>query len=299
MMRHNSIRKTFKGTLTTTLVGRSITVLCVRHLFSHAQQGLRWLGSKTVASIQTDYAARVYYNTLIPFEGSLVKYGVITVKDLISDLTHWDSLYLSGRLHKPVKFFSTTVEVADAQAHNLNMALAAARLTLPAAFTEVELFNAIAVISYAGDPRMIAGENPDKVRNIVAGNIEGFTTLYTPLLRLDPTITVLGSGRLEQDTSGKARARQLQRLPSRTVSRIEARLDPARVTDPANYVLRPDFAQVLQDELRGIVGPASTTQTLKGIATAGLVKTVRYALEKLGKMASGYVSRWSRSTAAS
>jgi hypothetical protein len=33
--------------------------------------GLRWFGAKMVADTQTQYAARVYFNTLVPFGDSV------------------------------------------------------------------------------------------------------------------------------------------------------------------------------------------------------------------------------------
>ncbi len=34
--------------------------------------------------------------------GQLFKYGVVSLDDLCDDLTEWTSLYVSGRMHKPV-----------------------------------------------------------------------------------------------------------------------------------------------------------------------------------------------------
>lgn len=145
---------------------------------------LKYLGPKHIGSIQNDYGARVYYNTLVPSEErvsfcsdimmwliclcsvfqccvlthhpkqhwrvtqlciwgedqhdhqglwlccvmhnwsvehchicklscktksknvplQLIKYGVISTDALIDDLLHWKTMYIAGRLHKPVRF---------------------------------------------------------------------------------------------------------------------------------------------------------------------------------------------------
>ena len=39
----------------------------------------------------------------VPFNAQLIKYGIVSIQDLCHDLHHWNTLYISGRLHKPVR----------------------------------------------------------------------------------------------------------------------------------------------------------------------------------------------------
>ena len=68
---------------------------------------------------------------------------------------------------------------------NLFSALRYSLLSLPTRFTSDELYEQIAKISYTGDPRMsIPGaENPQKVKNIVAGQRERFERLYAGMVQ--------------------------------------------------------------------------------------------------------------------
>lgn len=63
---------------------------------------LRLFGPQVMAKIQDKWGARLFFNTLVPFEDGLIKYGVISKDALLSDLLDWESLYAAGRLHKPV-----------------------------------------------------------------------------------------------------------------------------------------------------------------------------------------------------
>ncbi|XP_030358033.1 phosphatidate cytidylyltransferase, mitochondrial isoform X1 [Strigops habroptila] len=63
---------------------------------------LKVLGPKQINSVQ-NYGAGIYYNTLVPCNGRMIKYGVISTDTLIDDLLHWKTLYVAGRLQKPVK----------------------------------------------------------------------------------------------------------------------------------------------------------------------------------------------------
>ncbi|POS80352.1 mitochondrial import protein mmp37 [Diaporthe helianthi] len=145
--------------------------------------GLASLGSGAVSYVQDKMGAGVYFNTHVVVNGILIKYGVVNIDTLCHDLTEWDTLYLAGRLHKPVKILRDDARVRLANQINLLSALRTALLLLPDRFTELELYNTIAGISYLGDPRMtLPTENPQKVGNIVGNNLPNFRRLYTPLI---------------------------------------------------------------------------------------------------------------------
>ncbi|XP_054071727.1 phosphatidate cytidylyltransferase, mitochondrial isoform X4 [Rissa tridactyla] len=62
---------------------------------------LKVFGPKQISSVQS-YGAGIYYNTLVPCNGRMIKYGVISTDTLIDDLLHWKTLYVAGRLQKPI-----------------------------------------------------------------------------------------------------------------------------------------------------------------------------------------------------
>src|SRR5690349_16165758 len=59
---------------------------------------MSFFGSNFIARYQEHYGAKVYFNTLVPVEedNSLIKYGVISTKDIIIDLLDWKDLYVAG-----------------------------------------------------------------------------------------------------------------------------------------------------------------------------------------------------------
>ena len=62
----------------------------------------------------------------------LIKYGVVRTGAACEDLSHWNSLYVAGRMQKPVMTLRSDARVVAAAADNLRCALAAALLLLPA-----------------------------------------------------------------------------------------------------------------------------------------------------------------------
>jgi hypothetical protein len=65
----------------------------------------------------------------------VIKYGVVGADVLLRDLRGWDTLYIAGRLHKPVLHLARDAELAAAAEANLAAALAAGLLLLPARFS--------------------------------------------------------------------------------------------------------------------------------------------------------------------
>lgn len=43
----------------------------------------------------------------------IIKYGVISTESLIDDLMHWKTMYVAGRLHKPVSIIIKLYKTDD------------------------------------------------------------------------------------------------------------------------------------------------------------------------------------------
>lgn len=148
------------------------------------------LGSSFISRVQDRWGAGVYFNPYVTVNGTLIKYGVVNLDTLCRDLSGWDTLYLAGRLQKPVKILRDDPRVRLANQINLISAVRTALLLLPPSFTEQELYGTIAGISYLGDPRMsLPTENPNKVSNIVKHQLPNFRRLYAPLIENLPNVS--------------------------------------------------------------------------------------------------------------
>lgn len=186
------------------------------------------LGSYLVSRIQDNWGAGVYFNPYVTVNGTLIKYGVVNLDTLCRDLSEWDSLYLAGRLQKPVKILRDDPRVRLANQVNLLSAVRAALLLLPESFTETQLYSTIAGISYLGDPRMtLPTENPRKVANIVENQLANFRQLYAPLIENLPNVSFqdprcsdphwasdpCSNVKLQQDMDTVKRGNMVRRLP--------------------------------------------------------------------------------------
>ncbi|KAH7915846.1 Mmp37-domain-containing protein [Hygrophoropsis aurantiaca] len=258
---------------------------------SHYPLHARALGSSFVSKVQ-EYGPGLWFNTYVPMKGVNIKYGVTTVDTLCADLLNWRTLYLAGRMHKPLRIIKDDARVRLTQQVNLTSALRTALLSLPATFTQRQLFSSIASISYAGDPRMVLpAENRGKVENMVGKQEEQFRELYWRLAQGLPGVRWgVHSSEIEQDTSAHARAAHLKKLPEGLLSRVHERAEgrgPPREADESAYWLRvagdENLPQILHAEMSKVVRYPATVQSLKGIVSAGVGKSMRYTTAKVGK----------------
>lgn len=284
------------------------------------------LGSGAVSYVQDGWGAGVYYNPYVVVNGILVKYGVVNLDTLCHDLSEWQTLYLAGRLHKPVKILRDDARVRLSNQINLLSALRTALLLLPPSFTEHELYSTIAAISYLGDPRMrLPTENPRKVANIVTYNMANFRYLYAPLIATlpnadfsDPRCSQPGwlddadaNMRLVQDMDPVRRGNMVRRLPKAFRNRFyfeyqkkfaiprpefEAMMAAGNNSNhPTGGTFEQRIAQDDTQELHRIVRSVikhtiswpSTSQSLKGLLTAGWSRSYRYMNEKWEKWRQG------------
>lgn len=69
---------------------------------------------------------------------------------LCEDLLDWKTIYVAGRMHKPVRIIRQDPRVLLANQVNLASVLRVALLSLPEEFSEVELWEQVAGVSYMG-----------------------------------------------------------------------------------------------------------------------------------------------------
>ncbi|XP_021265368.1 phosphatidate cytidylyltransferase, mitochondrial isoform X2 [Numida meleagris] len=261
---------------------------------------LKIFGPKQISNIQS-YGAGIYYNTLVPCNGRMIKYGVISTDTLIDDLLHWKTLYVAGRLQKPVKILTQNEngKLQAALVSNLKSAVTAAFLMLPESFSEEDLYMQIAGLSYSGDFRMIIGEDRSKVQNIVKPNVPYFQKLYSNILQDCPQVVYKHHlGRLEIDKSPEGQFSQLMALPRSLQQKITSLVDPpGKNRDVEEILLQvahdPDCGLVVHQGISGIVRSSSIVQSAKTILTAGAKKSVTYSMKKLYKMTKGWLKKTS------
>jgi mitochondrial translocator assembly and maintenance protein 41 len=150
-------------------------------------------------------------------------------------------------------------------------------------------------------------ENPQKVQNIVSKQVVHFRRLYSPLLDTLPNVTILQDNIdpshtiLKQDYSPMCRSNMVARLPSAFKTILYRHYErkfgvTAKEMESGNQFGGEFEIKVAGDDklktqvkrtIRETVGWVSFIQTIKGLFTAGIGRSLKYVLSKFGKWWSG------------
>lgn len=203
-------------------------------------------------------------------DGNTFKYGVVENSDFQRGLCTWDNMFLVGRFHKPILDVMSNETVRQVIAKNRDRAFRVACILSNPVTDKESIFRMLCGLSYLGDARMRIAENPNKVRNIVKGNLPNLENIYKfnePYVKVMPNGVVL--------ISHEQLLAEIMELPECLVNYL-AEVD----TD------LKDLDTVRQRILEYVVRHnriESKAQIVEGIKTNGIVRSVPYALSKVKK----------------
>eukprot|EP01098_Paradermamoeba_levis_P013389 TRINITY_DN6097_c0_g1_i1.p1 TRINITY_DN6097_c0_g1~~TRINITY_DN6097_c0_g1_i1.p1 ORF type:complete len:324 (-),score=40.56 TRINITY_DN6097_c0_g1_i1:55-1026(-) len=254
---------------------------------------LKQVGGRGISWVQ-DLGPSIYFNPFVKLlPGMEFKYGVISTSKLSEDLHNWSSLYVAGRMQKPIEILHKHEEIEKANIKNLQSAIRLALLLLPSEFTEELLYLTICGISYNGDIRMGIGENQNKVANIVRGNFQEFHELYFPLLKQFPHLRILSNGVIQQDITQDSIFNLFHAMPP-SLRGVSSKYFQEQENQRKKHKIRLSDQQLqseiqisLQKGLKQINQMASLVQTTKGFFSAGLWRSSVYLANKILKRIGG------------
>lgn len=211
----------------------------------------------------------VYFSNIIE-NGLVYKYGTIEESDLLIHLEKWDSFYVPGRFQKKILTVVEDPVITRSNEENRKNVLCTALLTLPVDKNRlIDVYTQICGLSYLGDTRMKFAENPRKVLNIVEGSYDSFEEIY-PLA--NPYCVLNDDGTISID-----RVNLLDAIPNLPDSLVEYIRDT--ISDGDLIVIKNKILEYFTN----INKKESIRQTLKGICTNGVVRSIKYASKKIMK----------------
>lgn len=210
----------------------------------------------------------ITYVSNILENGNIYKYGTIEEKDLINNLKNWNSFYLPGRFQKTIYPIKESKELREELEHNRMMALLlSGYLQDKDEVTKKDLFVTLCGLSYLGDTRMKFAENPRKVLNIVEGSFDKFDNLYKfdkKYFNTEKNKVIINKSEIKKE---------LNNLPSSLYEYIKNDLDK-----DDKFIKEKIYEYFTMLNKR-----ESTKQTIKGIYTNGLCRSIKYASKKVLK----------------
>ena len=209
----------------------------------------------------------ITYLSNIEENGLIFKYGTIEFNDLKKYLTTWESFYLPGRFQKTIYPIIETKELSKMIEVNRKQALHTALLTLPEDQNNlIDVYTQLCGLSYLGDTRMKFAENPRKVLNIVEGSYNIFKDMY-------------GTGNEYFKTDKNERIKVNQAKLLKDISHLPSSLQSYISDQTKIEVIRKKIIEYFTN----LNKEESTKQTIKGIYTNGIVRSVKYASQKVLK----------------
>lgn len=187
-----------------------------------------------------EVGAGVYFNPYVEIDGQLVKYGVVSVQRLIDDLASWDSFYLAGRLQKPVKILKDDSMIRFWNQQNLRAA---------------------ATLAYMNLPKDQPFDEFQFYRNITELSYKGDIRYLL----------------------GAENPKKIDNIVEKNFDYFQQYYSPIfnEVTKQKHFVLPPGFTEEnANDKLKDIIFRTSALQTAKGLFTAGIAKSLKYAYAK-------------------
>lgn len=210
----------------------------------------------------------ITYLSNITEDNRIYKYGTIEKKDLIYYLDTWESFYLPGRFQKTNLPIIENNDIQNINIKNRESALFVGLLLSKENSSLIDIYTKICSLSFLGDTRMRFAENPRKVLNIVEGSYDIFKEIYgteNKYFKLN---------KKEKATINyKKLLSDINTLPSNLLNYI-GDIDMNNTESIRSKILEY-FTNLNKKE--------STKQTLKGIFTNGIVRSIKYASKKVLK----------------
>lgn len=256
------------------------------------------LGPSAVVWNAERLGAGIHFNTAVWWRGHMIKYGVIGTQLLYDDLQHWDSLYIAGRMQKPVLMLKDYAKLPLARKNNLDAAFTMALLLLPECFSLQDLYIKICGVSYIGDVRMGFAEDSRKTDRIAKGSAAGLAQMYNKRLQgplADRAKLHCRSGdAFKQDMGMQSRVDLISTLPHGLLQRLASATQPFsfRVVSDSPAAARHiaeatvntgTHEQLLRAAVAAIVRPSSRRQAWAGLFMAGGWRSASYLFQKVRK----------------
>ena len=212
----------------------------------------------------------VTYLSNIKYKNREYKYGVVDKEFFTECLSSWNSFYLTGRFHKNILEVVSTDEIRNLILKNRHSAMYVSMLMSEEKVNLTDLLVTLCNLSYAGDTRMAIAENPHKVINIVNGSKKEFLNIYKEIIleyaKLQDELVTIIPEKLKKD-----------------LNTIPDSLKDYLFVNNVDLDNQEELTKYVMEYLSNLNKKESTYQTLKGLKTNGIVRSVKYALAKVKK----------------